>query len=658
VVTGFPNSGACSWIVSVAPTDEARIKVVAYDAAMNSGEDVSDSDFTIADTTPPLVAVTQPNGGETWYILHWYDITWTAEDFVGVTSVDVLLSTDGGVTYPQTIATGEANDGLYEWMADGPPTDQARVKVIAYDAADNYSYDASDADFTVADNEPPGVEVTSPNGGETWYIDSFFDVTWNADDYVGVTSIDILLSSDGGATYPDTISTGESNDGVYSWQVDVAPTTQARVRVIAYDAAMNSGEDVSDADFTIADGDGPTVTVEAPDGGETWVYGAAENIEWTAYDNIGVSYVDIFLSSDGGATYPDTVATGWTDSVCMWIVSVDPTPTARIRIVAYDDAGNPGSDESDADFEIVDGVDPWVTVTQPNGGETWAIDSFFDVTWTADDDIGVASIDILLSTDGGATYPHTIATGESNDGVYSWQVDVSPTTQARIKVVAYDAAGNDGEDASDADFTIADDDGPTVTVTDPNGGEVWDIGLTYDITWSADDNVGVSSVSLVLSTDGGSTFDDTLAAGEPNDGVYLWLVDVAATTTARIKVIAYDAAGNDGEDASDADFEIYDPVSGVRTDREVPSHLVITGNMPNPFSGRTTVKFGIPRDGWVDMAVYDVSGRLVTRLVDGSYTAGYHSVEWADNGDIGTGLYFLRLRLGQDEVSRKLVISR
>ena len=130
------------------------------------------------------------------------------------------------------------------------------------------------------------------------------------------------------------------------------------------------------------------------------------------------------------------------------------------------------------------------------------------------------------------------------------------------------------------------------------------------------------------------------------------------TLTARVKVIAHDGAGNSGEDTSDADFEINDPVAGVIPDKEIPSYLVITGNMPNPFSRHTTVRFGIPRDGWVNMTVYDVSGRLVARLVDGSLPAGYHTVEWAENGKVGAGIYFLKLHLGSEDVTRKVVISR
>jgi hypothetical protein len=301
---------------------------------------------------------------------------------------------------------------------------------------------------------------------------------------------------------------------------------------------------------------------------------------------------------------------------------------------------------------------PEVTVTDPNGGEDFPAESFFDVQWIATDNVGVTSIDILLSTDSGASYPDTIATGEANDGIYSWYVDVPPTTTARIKVIAYDAAGNAGEDESDGDFTISDGEAPEVTVTVPNGGETWDIGLAYDITWTATDNIGVTSITIVYSDDGGATYPDTIATGEANDGVHSWLVDVDATTTARIKVIAYDDGANEGEDISDADFEIYDPLSGVVGEPEIPDRLVIAGASPNPFGDMTSIRFGIPEAGRVRIGMYDVSGRLVAEIADRQYPAGYHSIDWTNNGSIGTGLYFLRCRFDREEISHKVVISR
>ena len=98
---------------------------------------------------------------------------------------------------------------------------------------------------------------------------------------------------------------------------------------------------------------------------------------------------------------------------------------------------------------------PHVTVSAPNGGELWTLGETHDIEWTATDDVGVTSIDIYLSTDSGATFPHTIATGLANTGTYAWPIPAIATTHARVKVVAHDGDGNSGEDMSNADFSIA-----------------------------------------------------------------------------------------------------------------------------------------------------------------------------------------------------------
>jgi len=97
---------------------------------------------------------------------------------------------------------------------------------------------------------------------------------------------------------------------------------------------------------------------------------------------------------------------------------------------------------------------PSVTVTSPVGGESWAAGSTHDLTWTATDNVTVASVDLALSTDGGATFPTSIATGIANSGTFSWNVPLAVTTQARVRVRAFDGSGNVGSDSSHTNFAI------------------------------------------------------------------------------------------------------------------------------------------------------------------------------------------------------------
>jgi hypothetical protein len=94
-------------------------------------------------------------------------------------------------------------------------------------------------------------------------------------------------------------------------------------------------------------------------------------------------------------------------------------------------------------------------VLVPNGGEVWAHNSHQTIRWRAQDPTsGVVSLQLRYSTDGGATYPHLIASPPPGDSTYAWTVPLDPTTQARVKVIVADAATNAAEDASDANFTL------------------------------------------------------------------------------------------------------------------------------------------------------------------------------------------------------------
>jgi immune inhibitor A len=101
------------------------------------------------------------------------------------------------------------------------------------------------------DSVLPTVSLITPNGGEVFYAGTQETITWSASDNLGVTSIDLHYSVDGGGTFPNTIATGEVNDGSYTWTIPGTLSNNCIVRVVAYDAATNQGSDVSDAAFTI-----------------------------------------------------------------------------------------------------------------------------------------------------------------------------------------------------------------------------------------------------------------------------------------------------------------------------------------------------------------------------------------------------------------------
>ncbi len=102
------------------------------------------------------------------------------------------------------------------------------------------------------------------------------------------------------------------------------------------------------------------------------------------------------------------------------------------------------------------------TLTSPNGGEAWTGGSAatYPITWDSTDFTDAGSglaanpITLAYSTDSGATWT-TIATGEANDGTYSWTTPALADAGMRIRVSATDLVGNTASDTSDADFNLS-----------------------------------------------------------------------------------------------------------------------------------------------------------------------------------------------------------
>ncbi len=117
---------------------------------------------------------------------------------------------------------------------------------VAHDTTINIQFQASEPDTI-----PPVVAVLSPNGGEEWAAYSQQLISWNATDNINVTSISIFLSTTGPGGPFSQIAAGEGNDGLFTWTVNPTETTNAYIRIIAYDGSSNSAEDISNAAFTI-----------------------------------------------------------------------------------------------------------------------------------------------------------------------------------------------------------------------------------------------------------------------------------------------------------------------------------------------------------------------------------------------------------------------
>jgi hypothetical protein len=93
-----------------------------------------------------------------------------------------------------------------------------------------------------------------------------------------------------------------------------------------------------------------------------------------------------------------------------------------------------------------------------------------------------------------------------------------------------------------------------------------------------------------------------------------------------------------------------------------PVTVVLYQNTPNPFSAETAISYVLHESGRVTLRVYDLSGRLVSTLVDAHQHAGLFDVTWdaTDQGGtpVGAGTYFYKLQAGAATATRRLTVVR
>jgi hypothetical protein len=103
---------------------------------------------------------------------------------------------------------------------------------------------------------------------------------------------------------------------------------------------------------------------------------------------------------------------------------------------------------------------------------------------------------------------------------------------------------------------------------------------------------------------------------------------------------------------------------GVTADTRTPTipENRLSAAYPNPFNPNTTIRYSVEKGGHIELTVYDVTGRRIRSLVNGFVPAGDHEVDWNGTDEMGkqaaSGVFFYRLRSGDFEETRKMVLLR
>ncbi|TAK53062.1 MAG: T9SS type A sorting domain-containing protein [Bacteroidetes bacterium] len=93
-----------------------------------------------------------------------------------------------------------------------------------------------------------------------------------------------------------------------------------------------------------------------------------------------------------------------------------------------------------------------------------------------------------------------------------------------------------------------------------------------------------------------------------------------------------------------------------------PREYALSQNYPNPFNPSTQFKMEIPQLTDIDVSVFDVLGRKIATIANGTKQSGFYTVEWNgvdDNGfSVPTGVYIVRMNAGEFSETRKILLMK
>lgn len=184
-----------------------------------------------------------------------------------------------------------------------------------------------------------------------------------------------------------------------------------------------------------------------------------------------------------------------------------------------------------------------------------------------------------------------------------------------------------------------------VTMTSPVGSTLW---LHNRSGGAADNLIGNYPNTLTPIS------PITQLVGQPLDGNWtIKVVDAATGNTGTLESWGINQIGG---------YECEDATSPVG-DSAMPTRFSVWQNHPNPFNPMTTIEFAVPENaGVVNLAIYDISGRLVRSLESGSLSAGHYSRVWDGRDSAGrsvsSGTYFYRLSGRGFNEARKMILMK
>ena len=589
------------------------------------------------------------NSGLTWPSVHTVISAWGIDIPRDDPSM-VMFGVFSGTTVYTSFANGDSGSFAALPLTGSNYALMLRDRGLALALQSNGIYKLS-MNQTLPNTTAQNLTVTAPNGGESWAPGGVHGITWS--------STNVALARIEYRAHPEDpwqlVALEDGPRGTHAWTVPYDATTEASIRVSdAWDA---SPSDVSDQTFTIP----LPLVAELP---SSLAFGTrpigSATLDTVRITNTGSDMLQIGSITTAGAAYQPgrsslSLSPGASDTVG---VTFRPSASASYpdTLVISSNAWNAGTIRVPLAGAGTD--TPMLSLTSPDGGETWQYGTTHSIAWQS---ALVSAVDMEFKTALTGAWTSIADSVPANVGSYAWLIPDAPSTQCRLRIREH---GGPVHDSSQATFSI------TVPSYVEAPGSLF-VGTTIVNSAITDtihiENSGTAplAISSVISSDPrfwpGRTSFVIPAGGSDSLGIS-YRPTAVGTDSATLTLAADDPFAPHLVQVSG--HSVLDVGTG---DAPPPARFALWQNQPNPFTGRTLIRYALPIASHATLEVFDIQGNRVATLVDGVQPPGVYGVSFGPRamtvdgrrlGSLAPGVYLYRFRASGFGATRKMVMMR
>ncbi|MDZ7764247.1 MAG: cohesin domain-containing protein [Melioribacteraceae bacterium] len=525
------------------------------------------------------------------------------------------------------------------------------------------------------------VEVTSPNGGETWSGGDTENIAWTSSD---VTNVNIEFSSDNGSSWNTVATSVDASSGSYTFAVPNINSTECLVRIS--DTDNSSIFDISDAVFTINTvAVDPTITI----GSSTTVAGSYVTIpiDLTAPSGFKIDYLlqgkihfdasklkFLYGDYDAGTLVNDY---GWTGTFYSAIPG-----TVDIILSGANPLNNSGT-MFYLTFQVIDGNAGSADLSASSA--EWPVDVLETPLTVVDGSVTYSDNSGTSENRGDATLNYIVDIYDALAVIYHW-VGIYPLSgQAFINAdVNFDGHVNIKDYLRiiffvylhDWDFVF-----PSVSPSSSivlNGGEFED-SETFSIPIRLENSSNVQSAEIQFEYDPNELeFINVhsnimnLRTADNNGTLSVVATNLEEISNGEIASVRFRKLNTSSSTEVNASYNLNEEqlsnsslltigngtITNVEDDiKSIPTEYELSQNYPNPFNPSTVIKFAVPKSGNYKLNVYNVLGQKVMTLIDRQLQVGYHSANF-DGTSLASGIYFYSLEGANVNISKKMLLIK